>query len=59
MTEDTEIQNIIPTSLENSVNQLPQRLIEDYADFIDKVLLQSDFNNEILTFKSVLELDNF
>jgi hypothetical protein len=57
--EETEIQKIIPTSLENSVTQLPQRLLEDYTDFIDKLLLQSDFNNEIIAFKSVLELDKF
>jgi hypothetical protein len=57
--DETEIQKIIPTSLENSVNQLPQRLLEDYADVIDKLLLQSDFNNEIIAFKSVLELDKF
>jgi hypothetical protein len=54
-----EIQTIIPTSLENSVNKLPQRLLEGYADFTDKLLLQSDFNNKILAFKSVLELDKF
>jgi hypothetical protein len=57
--EEMDIQTLITTSLENCVNQLPQRLLEDYADFIDKLLLQSDFNNEILAFKSVLELDNF
>jgi hypothetical protein len=51
-----ETQEIKPISVENSVNQLPHLLLEYYVDFINKLLLQSDFNNEILAFEAVLEL---
>jgi hypothetical protein len=54
-----ETQGITPMSLESHGNHLPQHLLEDYADFIDKCLLQSDLNNEILAFKAALELDKF
>jgi hypothetical protein len=54
-----ETQEMKPVSLQNSVNQLPQCLLEDYADFITEFLLQSDFDNDILAFEAVLELGKF
>jgi hypothetical protein len=54
-----ETQEMNPMSFESSMNQLPQHLLEDYADFIDTFLIQSDFTNEIFAFGAVLKLDTF
>jgi hypothetical protein len=46
-----------PMSLQNSVNQLPQRLLEDYEVSIHEILLQPDFDNEIIAYEAVLFLE--
>jgi hypothetical protein len=51
-------ENQLPQHLTDE-SELPQHLLEDYEDFINTFLLQSDRNNEILAFKAVLELDRF
>jgi hypothetical protein len=52
-----EAREMKPMSLQNSVNQLPQRLLKDYEVSIHELLLQPDFDNEIIALEAVLFLE--
>jgi hypothetical protein len=52
--EDREVK---PMSLENSVSQLPQRLLEDNEVSVNEFLSQPDFDNEIIAYEAVLFLE--